>query len=134
MAPHILVVDDDNAIRKLARMVLEDVGYAVSEAADGAVALTYLRERPERLVVTLDLRMPRMDGRQVLETVAADPTLANHRAYILITANADMVSPPFSDLLAHLRVPVLTKPFSVGELLQAVAEAANRLDTESAAM
>lgn len=134
MAPHILVVDDDNAIRKLARMVLEDVGYAVSEAADGAVALTYLRERPERLVVTLDLRMPRMDGRQVLETVAADPTLANHRAYILITANVDMVSPPFSDLLAHLRVPVLTKPFSVGELLQAVAEAANRLDTESAAM
>lgn len=134
MAPHILVVDDDNAIRKLARMVLEDVGYAVSEAADGAVALTYLRERPERLVVTLDLRMPRMDGRQALETVAADPTLANHRAYILITANVDMVSPPFSDLLAHLRIPVLTKPFSVGELHQAVAEAANRLDTESAAM
>ena len=134
MAQHVLVVDDDTAIRTLASMVLEEAGYEVSEAVDGLVALTYLRESPERLVVTLDLRMPRMDGRQVLETVAEDPVLVNRHAYILMTAHADMVSPPFSDLLASLRVPLVSKPFSVDELLQEVAEAVKRLDEESAAM
>ena len=57
----VLVVDDDEAIRETLRALLEDEGYAVREAANGAEALVSLeQERPA--VVLLDMRMPIMDG------------------------------------------------------------------------
>ncbi len=59
--PRILVVDDDQMIRSLARDALEGAGFCVSESADGANALeAYDRERPD--LVILDLIMPEQDG------------------------------------------------------------------------
>jgi CheY-like chemotaxis protein len=59
--PEILVVEDDDAIRSLVAEVLEDDGYAVREATNGAEALEVLREARPDLIV-LDLMMPVMDG------------------------------------------------------------------------
>jgi len=58
---HALVVDDDESIRALFRRALDDDGWTVAEAANGAEALERVREcRPN--IVLLDLMMPVMDG------------------------------------------------------------------------
>lgn len=60
---HILVVDDDPDLRETLQDVLEELGYAVTSAKDGADALRQLlaaKERPS--LILLDLQMPNMDG------------------------------------------------------------------------
>ena len=58
---HILVVDDDKNTRRLFRAVLENAGYTVSAASDGAEALALMDSEHIDLVV-LDIMMPNMDG------------------------------------------------------------------------
>jgi two-component system, cell cycle sensor histidine kinase and response regulator CckA len=66
----ILVVDDVDAVRQLARRVLEGAGHRVYEAANGLEALDCLeREGTVDLVVT-DLRMPNMDGWELASRLA----------------------------------------------------------------
>jgi type IV pilus assembly protein PilB len=64
----VLVVDDDGSTRMVARVLLESIGYRVTEAEDGLVAVGKLKERAYDLVI-LDLDMPRMDGRELLARV-----------------------------------------------------------------
>jgi two-component system chemotaxis response regulator CheY len=60
-----LVVDDSSVIRKVARRILEEMGFVVSEAEDGAQALAACRgEMPEAIL--LDWNMPVMDGFEFL--------------------------------------------------------------------
>ncbi len=64
MTPHrgvVLVVDDDDMVRRLVRTVLQADGYEVLEASGGDQALELL-ERAEPAVVVLDVRMPGIDG------------------------------------------------------------------------
>jgi two-component system chemotaxis response regulator CheY len=58
----ILVVDDSAAIRKAIRRIIEPLGFAVDEAADGQQALTYCVEWGKVDAVLLDIDMPVMDG------------------------------------------------------------------------
>ncbi len=125
--PRVLVVDDDDAIRETLRFALEDAGYHVLEAADGLAALRLLRTTSERMIVLLDLMMPSLDGAGVLGAAAGDARLSSQFAYILVTANTKTFTLAFANLLTNLRVPVITKPFDVDTLLEAVREAAARL-------
>jgi DNA-binding response OmpR family regulator len=69
--PHVLLVDDERAIRTICRVNLEGDGLAVSEAGDGSEALEAIRrERPS--LVLLDVMMPGIDGWGVAEELAAD--------------------------------------------------------------
>ena len=61
----ILVVDDEENIRELYREELEEMGYEVTIAHDGAQALALL-DKTKFDLVTLDMRMPEMDG---IETI-----------------------------------------------------------------
>ena len=61
---NILVVDDDPHIRELVRHFLQNEGFAVHEAADGAEALAKLESVKADLVI-LDIMMPNMDGWQL---------------------------------------------------------------------
>ena len=65
---HLLVVDDDQYVRELVRMTLEDAGYVVTLANDGNSALARLAERSPDLVL-LDIRMPDLSGYQVLQQI-----------------------------------------------------------------
>lgn len=66
----ILVVDDEEAIRLLYREELTEAGYQVDVAQDGAEALRKLQQvRPD--LMTIDLRMPGMDGIELLSRVRA---------------------------------------------------------------
>jgi CheY-like chemotaxis protein len=62
----ILVVDDDTAFLSLITLVLNDAGYAVRTARDGAQALQAIATDPPTLVL-LDYAMPRVTGRDVLQ-------------------------------------------------------------------
>ena len=63
-----LVVDDSKVIRKVARHILEGLGFAVSDAADGSEALAICRENLPDLVL-LDWNMPVMSGMEFLRAL-----------------------------------------------------------------
>jgi len=65
--PHILIAEDDPVIRALASSLLTAAGYRVSEAVDGVAALELLENTLDVSLVVLDLGMPRMSGREVLD-------------------------------------------------------------------
>lgn len=67
-----LVVDDSRVIRKVARRILEDLGFEVAEAADGAEALAWRRTcNPDAIL--LDWNMPGMSGLEVLRQLRREP-------------------------------------------------------------
>jgi two-component system, NtrC family, nitrogen regulation response regulator NtrX len=75
MKPRILVVDDESSIRSSLRMILQHAGYQVLEAASGQDALDRLSaEVPD--VIILDVKMPGMDGLEVLEILRAQGVTA----------------------------------------------------------
>ena len=122
-----LVVDDDRDTREVLRVVLEDSGYAVAEAADGIETLESLRTNSAAMVVLLDLDLPRLDGIGVLEAVAQDARLAARHAFVLLTAVQHSRYQMAEDICARLAVPLVLKPFDLDELLDTVAMLARRL-------
>lgn len=67
----VLIVDDEEMVRESMSTYLEDSGFLVDRAGDGLEGLEHFRETPPD-VVLLDLRMPRMDGLEVLEAIGAE--------------------------------------------------------------
>ena len=70
MKPRILVIDDEAAIRDSMKMILEYEGYDFAGAASGQDGLTIIEREPPD-VVFLDIKMPGMDGLEVLSRVKA---------------------------------------------------------------
>jgi len=65
-----LVVDDENAVRRLATRVIERMGYSVLEASDGLQAVEMVEQYADEIAfVLLDLTMPRMDGAQAAQAI-----------------------------------------------------------------
>ncbi|PYP86725.1 MAG: transcriptional regulator [Blastocatellia bacterium AA13] len=78
----ILIVEDKDSLRQMLRLTLENAGYSVDEAGDGAEARRKLKSARYSLVIT-DLKMPRADGLEVLRAAKlADP----ETAVIVLTA------------------------------------------------
>jgi CheY-like chemotaxis protein len=127
----VLVVDDDQNILKSLTMVLEDEGYRVLQALDGQAALNILAAQPAPLIVLTDHHMPVLNGQGLLRRVLEEPTLVAGHAYVYMTAGRSYLSPGVSpdvhQLLATLDAPVLYKPFSVDDVLDAIEAAAHRL-------
>ena len=71
MPVRLLTVDDEEAIRGGVAAYFEDSGYLVSEASDGLAALELIRQARPDIVIT-DLRMPRMDGLELIDAVTAE--------------------------------------------------------------
>jgi DNA-binding response OmpR family regulator len=78
----VLIVDDDPDIRGMLAVTLDDYGFTVREAADGAQALDELAGRPPDVMI-LDLMMPYMDGFSVLQTMRSTGLAAGTRVVIL---------------------------------------------------
>ena len=67
------MVDDEPAVRYIVRRLLDEDGYHVHEAGDGAEALELVRAAPERLdLVVSDVSMPRVNGVQLLQMPAVE--------------------------------------------------------------
>ncbi|HEX9399111.1 MAG TPA: sigma-54 dependent transcriptional regulator [Anaeromyxobacter sp.] len=116
-ATRVLVVDDDAGVRYTLREILESEGLSVDEAADGAEALARFEAHPAPLVVT-DLRMPGMDGMELLRRLAAR-TPAPH--VVVITAHgSERHAVEAMKAGAH---DYFKKPFETEELVAVVRRA-----------
>lgn len=126
---NVLIVEDDDTIRRLLVEYLKQHSYVnVEGARDGVEALHLLSTRPYRVVV-LDVMMPKMSGIDLLDSVkalASDPSLkaleTPRPAAVVITATAASALP--SDVLEQ-RFPelvraVLRKPLDMSELAELV--------------
>ncbi len=71
----ILVVDDNAANLKLARVLLQAAGYQVRTASDAEEAIATLREFHPRLIL-MDIQMPGMDGMELTRLLKTDPSTA----------------------------------------------------------
>ena len=112
----ILVVDDDNALRRLLFLALTDEGYSVLEAPDGAVALARVHEAAPGLIL-LDMRMPVLDGWEFARRYRAGP--GPHAPIICVTAAADAAAVAARGAQIGA-VASLSKPFDLDELLALV--------------
>ncbi|WP_211210917.1 response regulator transcription factor [Sporichthya polymorpha] len=116
----VLVVDDDEPVRRLIRLNLELEGFEVEQAADGRECLTMVRTNPPD-VITLDLVMPAIDGL----TAAARLREAEHSRHIplvLITAAATPRDRVRADEIGI--DAVLTKPFAPQDLVATIRRVA----------
>jgi len=111
-----LIVDDSRIIRKVARRIIEDLGFEVDEAADGAEALTYCMGLMPQ-VVLLDWQMPVMDGLSFLRRLRDLPggrapkvlfctieTRADRIAEALSAGADDYVMKPFDGEILHSKL------------------------------
>jgi CheY-like chemotaxis protein len=117
MARGVLIVDDDEFIRRLIATTLEDESrFALHEAADGAQALEIARrERPG--LVFLDVDMPGLDGIEACRRLREDPATGRATIVMLTAAYGDDVEARAEAAGADL---FLTKPFSPLDLLRLV--------------
>jgi len=112
----ILVVDDEANIVELAQMYLEQEGFRVQAARDGAQALEQISKQTPALIV-LDLMLPEMDGWEVCRRVRAGKTTGD-LPIIMLTARDDDV-----DKIVGLELGAddyMTKPFNPRELVARV--------------
>ncbi|MCP9470397.1 MAG: response regulator [Nitrospira sp.] len=117
---HILVVDDDPDIRQILQDRLESYGYLVDTAADGPTALEKLNRLAPRGVF-LDIRMPGMDGIEVLRRIKARD---RSTAVIIVTAVSDEdAAPSPTRKAAHA---YLLKPFDLPKLKHIVEQCFER--------
>jgi CheY-like chemotaxis protein len=117
---HVLVVDDNDDLREILVLILEESGFRASQAADGrqAVDAAHL-DRPD--VIVMDIFMPIMDGIQATRMIRADAELS-HIPVIAQTARAA----PFDDE-DDLFIEVLTKPCDPETVMSAIRRAHRRV-------
>ena len=124
----VLVVDDNEQNRALARMTLEEEGYAITLASGGEEALALFERDPPDCVL-LDVRMPRMDGYAVCERIRAMAGGAEVPV-LFLTALRDVET--FDRAAKAGGTDFLTKPVQPTELVLRVQQALRlrRLDVE----
>jgi two-component system, chemotaxis family, response regulator Rcp1 len=114
---NILLVEDNIADVRLTQEALKEASNATTRlhvAGDGEVALRFLRREGEHAsaprpdLVLLDLNLPRVDGRQVLEAAKSDPDLRRIPIVVLTTspAEADVLHAYDQHVNSYIRKPV----------------------------
>jgi CheY-like chemotaxis protein len=123
----VLLVEDDPGDVMMTREAFQDykVQNQLHVVSDGAEAMAFLRQegdyagRPRPDLVLLDLNLPRMDGRQVLESIKSDPELASIPVVVLTTSeNEDDVLRSYS---LHANAYV-TKPVDFERFIEVVRQ------------
>ena len=119
--PHVLVVEDDMAVRDVLRRYLEQESYEVTVAADGATGLAAARELSPDLIV-LDVMLPQLNGLDICRELRE--TDGSAVPIIMLTALGET-----DDRIAGLTSGAddyVTKPFSVKELTLRVGSVLRR--------
>ncbi len=118
----VLIVDDEPDVRLVARIILEGAGYDVSEAASGEEALDTLDRDGPPGVILLDVRMPGIDGWEVLHRLRKSP--GEHRTLPVVVFTADMSSVDRAPVEFAEREFFLAKPFAPDQLVASIEAAA----------
>src|SRR5437867_12164656 len=120
MKEKVLVIDDEEAIRKSLRMVLEYEGYECLEASSGREGTEAVRrETPD--AVLLDIKMPGMDG---LEALAAIRSKDAHTPILMISGHGDI--PTAVEAIQKGAYDFLEKPLESERVLTALRNAIER--------
>ncbi len=116
---HILVIDDEAAIREVVREILTSEGYAVLDAANGEAGVAQLREQKETIdLVLLDMKMPGLDGMETLDILhSIKPTLR------VIFSSGYTETDIDDNMQSKNVVGFLAKPYNIDQLLQTVYHA-----------
>lgn len=118
----VLLVDDDDGVRRSVRRMIETEGWTVVEVSDGGSALDLLRDGLRPAVILLDVSMPRLNGYQFRLRQLSEPELAGI-PIIVVSAEAEQPSAARLGAVAYIR-----KPFARNIILAAIA-AATRPDS-----
>jgi CheY-like chemotaxis protein len=114
----ILVMEDDETVRKIVRRTLLLEGYNVLEAADGEMGLRLIQTHAGGLdLVLTDIDMPNIDGITVAEVLATLRPLLG-----VICMSGSMGRTQFAERLGLRRQPFLAKPFTPADLALMTAE------------
>ena len=117
--PQILVVEDEEEVRRLLGLMLGGVG-EVTLAADGLDALEQLHGGLRPDVIVTDLMMPRVDGLELAQALKSDPVLARIPLVMLTAKTAAR------DVIAGIQAGArhyVTKPFTSEEIVGKVRKA-----------
>jgi CheY-like chemotaxis protein len=132
MQPHVLVVDDSQAVQHILELSLTRLGFAVTVASDAASGVAVMRSALHPLIVVFDCASPPDDSANLLPGALADPWTGDRHTFVLI----HVVEPPRADpalqqMTQWLSRPPLTlrKPFRLSELLNVITQAANDLNS-----
>ncbi len=120
----ILVVDDEETVRSLLQRTLQEAGYDVIAAANGQEALDKLTQFDVSLVL-LDIKMPGLDGFQVLEHIRQRSNIP----VIMLTVIRDVHT--VRDSLGLGADDYIGKPFKTRELLARIQAKLRRAETAS---
>ena len=118
--PRILIIDDEKAIRNTLKEILEFENYKVDQAEDGPAGLDLLIQQKYD-VVLCDIRMPKMDGLEVLSRAQAMGTDA---AFIMVSAHGNIETAV--DATKKGAYDFLSKPPDLNRLLVTVRNALDR--------
>ena len=120
--PSVLLIEDDTRIHKTLRLLFESEGYSLEVASDGVSGLEAFRSRKPSVVI-LDLKLPKMSGRDVLREIRKE---AASQPVIMLSAISEEVD---KVLLLELGADdYVTKPFSPKELLARVGAVMRRAE------
>ena len=124
----VLVVDDESEVRASLGEFLEGNGYSVCEAADGeeALAMTFT-EKPD--LILLDLRLPKVDGYQVCQTLKGNPITSGIPIIMITALNA---TPQKVKGIEFGADDYVEKPFDLDELVARMKMVARRVYTQRA--
>jgi CheY-like chemotaxis protein len=113
----VLIIEDDEALRRVLRLGLEQAGYTVREAKNGRQGVNSFRKAPTDLVIT-DIYMPDRDGLDVIESLLRTcPTLK-----IIAISGASGTMDYLNAAKAAGAACVLRKPFIISTVLTAIAK------------
>lgn len=125
-SPVVLVTDDDRMIVDLLTHTLKQRGYTVMAAYDGKEAMAAIERRPPDAIL-LDLRMPVMDGYEVLEALKANPATAEIPVVIMSAYQIDYEKANILRLASQL----VGKPFDVEQFVSHVESVMNESEREA---
>jgi CheY-like chemotaxis protein len=118
----VLLADDEDGVRRVARRVLEMHGYRVIEASDGEHAVELARANPSIGLLLTDVTMPGMRGPTVAAAVHA---ILPGLPVLYMSGHAEELA---RDGLTDASVPFLAKPFTPSRLAEKVREVLDAVD------
>jgi len=117
MKSKILICDDELGVRESLKLILEEK-YDLTEACDGAECLKVLKDNPQIAAVLIDIKMPRINGLEVLKQIKS----ANPKVKVIVVTGYRSVETA-QEAINRGASDYVIKPFAGKDILDAVEKA-----------